>query len=156
MKKTWILGIILFWLVITATLGSLTSSKASHKSVSNSDVEFLDFTIQLVNETELYMGELSGDIILVDLMATYCLNCLIQIDILHSIFETYSKITIVTISVTLADSIEILSQYALDSRISWLIGFDKYQQAIDVFNVTIIPTVVLIDPQGMIRYYNKV
>ncbi|MHA2202574.1 MAG: TlpA family protein disulfide reductase [Candidatus Hodarchaeales archaeon] len=156
MKRTWIIGIGLLWLVIIATLP--TTSKLSHiesNSSFSSDVKVLDFSIQLINETELYMEELLGEIILIDLMATYCLNCMIQIDILNSIFKTYRNITIVTISVTLADSIENLSQYALDYKISWLIGLDKYQQAIDIFNVTIIPTIVLIGSQGMVHYYNK-
>lgn len=101
------------------------------------------------------MGDLSGDIILIDLMATYCLNCLLQIDILKGISKTHRDVTIVTISVTLTDSLEILSEYALDYKIPWLVALDTHQQAIDLFNVTIIPNIVLIGPQGTVQYYNK-
>ncbi|MFX0206335.1 MAG: TlpA family protein disulfide reductase [Candidatus Hodarchaeota archaeon] len=155
MRKTRTFGIRVFWLLIIAALSSPTIASLAHVEAPMDTTDVLDFSIQLINGTELYMGDLSGDTILVDLMATYCLNCLLQIDILKGISTTYRDITIVTISVTLADSLEILSDYTLDYKILWLVGLDIHQQAINLFNVTIIPTVVLIGPQGMIHYYNK-
>ncbi|MFX0013232.1 MAG: TlpA family protein disulfide reductase [Candidatus Hermodarchaeota archaeon] len=161
MKKMWAKIIILGGILMLATIG-FSQGGSNHeknssltKSLQFSDVRALDFTIQMINETEIYMSELYGDIILLDFMATYCLNCLIQIDILRSIYQRFERILIVTVSVSQADSIEILNQYAQDYEISWIIGRDLYQEAVSVFNVTIIPTVVLINQHGIIQYYNK-
>jgi len=107
------------------------------------DVKFNDTTGQIFS-----LSEQRGKIVVLDFVTTTCSVCIEEFDALRQL-QGQKGIVIVSINVDGANMAD-LSIFAQSNKVGWQIG--NSPTAIDDFKVSAVPTLVIVDKSGTIRY----
>jgi thiol-disulfide isomerase/thioredoxin len=148
------------------SLGNFVSPDNSEPGVENIELiagrtlninltEHLDFRIQLLGGSEVMLSDYIGQPIILDLFATWCQPCLTQIEYLKEVKLQKPNVHILSISVDLSDTPELLSQYKSDHEMNWVVGRDSTRQGTTKFQVVSIPTMAYIDILGIVRHWEQ-
>ncbi len=112
-----------------------------------------DWTFEMSDGTTLVLNDLRGQIVLIDLMATWCSTCVLQNSILESVHENLAGTAVViSLSVDDTETTQLLAKYKSDNGLPWDHGLDSGDSFDSYFNIVSIPTLVLIDADGIFRY----
>ncbi|MCK4568374.1 MAG: TlpA family protein disulfide reductase [Candidatus Thorarchaeota archaeon] len=167
-EKMVITGIILVVVVLGLTLGVSVLTFQAPEGSSNdttltgivADRDLLelglqiptDWTFEMADGTTLSISELSGKIILVDLMTTLCGACSTQNAYLETVYDNLAgSLVILSLSVDSSETAAMMDDYQSTNGLSWDHGLDEAKFT-NYFQVTSIPTLILIDSDGYFRY----
>ncbi|UCG90244.1 MAG: TlpA family protein disulfide reductase [Candidatus Heimdallarchaeota archaeon] len=150
-NKKVIIGSIFFLIVL---LGTLSLGTQLIDTNTGSSINSLDFTIQLLDNSEVKLSDFSGEPIILDFMATYCSACKTLNEELKLFQTDYPDVHIISVSVYSRDSITQLKNYKDTYGISWTIGRDKDQEGATLFSVQLLPTVAFFDSYGILKHKN--
>ncbi len=168
-EKMAVTGIILVVVVLGLTLGvSVLTFQAPDGSgnvttltgiVADTDLLELglqvptDWAFEMADGTTLSISDLSGQIILVDLMATWCSSCSTQNAYLETVYDTLAgSLVILSLSVDVSETTAMMDDYQSTNGLSWDHGLDTGSSFTNYFQVTNVPTLILIDSDGYFRY----
>jgi thiol-disulfide isomerase/thioredoxin len=110
---------------------------------------------EMSDGTTLTLSELEGQIVLVDLMASWCSSCETQNGYLETIYQDLAG-TAVVVSLSVdssSDTASVIANYKADRELAWAHGLDGGQFS-NYFGVSSIPTMVIIDANGFFRYFH--
>ncbi len=116
------------------------------------------FTLPIVDDGGLLqLSSLRGKVVVLDFMATWCAPCATQMTELENVQSAYSDSEVVILSIDVDDSEgeDLISHYIANKEITWDVlrnGGGVASQA--GYEVTSIPTIVIIDQDGYITYRN--
>lgn len=135
---------ILLYILIAPLFNDLVGEKA------------LDFKLKDIDGTEFRLSDNFGKVIILDIMTTTCPACIEEMKHLKALSGRYSSedVMIITISVDSGDSNSDLSAFKTTHKANWTFARDTDSVA-DKYNVRYTPTVVIIDKEGIIRYYHE-
>ncbi len=167
-EKMAVTGIILVVVVLGLTLGvSVLTFQAPEGSGNETtltgivaDTDLLELGLQVSSEwefamadgTTLSLSDLSGQIILVDLMATWCSSCSTQNAYLETVYDTLAgTLVIVSLTVDNSEDAAMIDDYQSTNGLPWDHGLDEGLFT-NYFQVTNVPTLILIDGDGYFRY----
>jgi thiol-disulfide isomerase/thioredoxin len=103
----------------------------------------------------LNLSDLSGKIILVDLMTTWCSVCGTQNTNLETVYDNLAgPLVILSLSVDVSETVSMLSDYKSAKNLPWDHGLDSNSAFANYFNVVSVPSLVLIDSAGCFRYFH--
>jgi thiol-disulfide isomerase/thioredoxin len=103
----------------------------------------------------LKLSDLSGKIILVDLMATWCSACATENSNLETVYENLAgPLVILSLSVDVSETVSMLSEYKSAHDLPWDHGLDSNSAFTNYFSVVNVPSLVLIDGDGYFRYFH--
>ncbi|MFX0091732.1 MAG: TlpA family protein disulfide reductase [Candidatus Hodarchaeota archaeon] len=129
----------------------LFSQEPRSEVIGRSIIQDVDLKIQLLNESEVFLSEFQGRPIILDFFATWCTPCERQMPILQSLTIEYQNLQVISIAVDPLDTVDRLQLYSQENNMSWVIGRDAELKAGSRFKATVIPTLVFVDAQGIIR-----
>ena len=160
-EKMAVTGILLVVIVLGLTLGvSMFTFQAPEGSIV-ADTDLLELGLQvssnwsfaMADGTTLSIGDLSGKIILVDLMATWCSTCSTQNAYLETVYDTLAgTLEILSLSVDISETVQMMDDYQTTNGLPWDHGLDTGSLFTNYFQVTNVPTLILIDGDGYFRY----
>ncbi len=117
----------------------------------------LDQTIQSVDGGDsIKFSDYRGKVLVIDFMAPWCEPCKSQIDIL-ALVDSVAGVEVVSINIDPNYDMEYLYDFGEEEEIDWFFGSSP-QCAVD-FEVSAIPTIIVVDQEGMIAhrgYYTTV
>ena len=134
-------------------LPTLTNTGGSN--LENSNLTELDFKIQLLDESEVWLSDYEGAPIILDLFATWCGPCKTQIVELQSIKTAFPSVKIISVTVDLNDDIPSLITYKDDNNMNWIVGRDVSSRGGQLFSATSIPTLAFFNSAGELKQYNQ-
>ncbi|MFX1283331.1 MAG: TlpA family protein disulfide reductase [Promethearchaeota archaeon] len=140
--------------IIIISLGVLTLGTQFMETETISSIDSLDFTIQLLDKSEVLLSDYKGEPIILDFMARYCSACKTQIDEFKLFQPKYPEVRIISVSVSSDDSITLLKNYKNNYGISWTLGRDITKQGAKLFSVQYIPKIALFDSKGTLKHEN--
>lgn len=166
-EKMAITGVVLVVVVLGLTLGisvlafQVPTGDGSTLTDIVPDKDLLDLGLEvpenwafdLADGTTQSLSDLSGKVILVDLMATWCSSCATQNAYLETVYETFgSSVVILSLTIDRSETISMMADYQSDKGLPWDHGLDNGASFTNYFKVTSVPTLVLIDGDGYFRY----
>lgn len=167
-EKMAVTGIILVVIVLGLTLGVSVFTFQAPEGSGNvttltgivTDTDLLELGLQvpidwefdMSDGTTLSISDLSGKIILVDLMATWCSSCTTQNAYLETVYDTLAgSLVILSLSVDNSETVSMMDDYQSTNGLPWDHGLDN-STFTNYFQVTSVPTLILIDGDGYFRY----
>lgn len=161
-EKLAVTGIVLVVVVLGLTLGvSLFIFQAPEVTEITADRDLLelglqvpsDWEFEMANGSTISLSDLSGKIILVDLMATWCGSCATQNEYLETVYATLTgPLVIISLTIDRSETAAMMEDYQSDNGLPWDHGVDTGSSFASYFEVTSVPTLVLIDGDGYFRY----
>ena len=111
------------------------------------------FTLTDVTGKVYSLSDLNNHIVVLSFMKTRCSSCKAEVTQLKEIYDKYrDQVVIVSISIDSAhDTNQQLLQFMNENGITWIVarGTDKLKSD---YNIQIVPTIILIDRSGYIRF----
>ncbi|HYA02640.1 MAG TPA: TlpA disulfide reductase family protein [Syntrophobacteria bacterium] len=137
---------VMVW-VIVAALPSLAVGAVASSMVMN---------IVLVNERgqEVRLGEVaSGKPTLLFFWATWCQSCRKVQPSVAALAEKYrGRVQVIGINVGGLDSVQAVNDYRQRHGITYPLLVDRVNQVAEAYDIVAIPTVILLDRQGQVRF----
>lgn len=114
-----------------------------------------DFTLEVVHNGEpgaqMTLSALQGKPVLVDFWATWCGPCQIEAPILSRVAERYRDRGLVVLGVNTSDKPGRATVFATSKQLTYPILFDAQGMANDLYDVKVLPTMVMIGKDGTIK-----
>jgi len=145
-KSTLLLMLILIVGIATFTYW-VTSSRFIPPGVNVGD-QAVDVTLKDINGETFKLSGQKGKIVVLDFVTTTCSVCIDEFDSLRPL-QGKNGVVVVSINVDGASEVDLLG-FAQNNKVGWKIG--NLQSAIDIYKVSAVPTLVIVDESGTIRY----
>jgi len=114
-----------------------------------------EFTLKSLKDKNLSLKELRGQVVMINFWATWCGPCRQEIPALNTLYEKYRDTGFVLLGVNVdsesANAIQMVSRL----KTTYPILFDADKRASMLYQVSAMPTTILIDRDGKVRYIQK-
>ncbi len=124
-----------------------------------------DFTLTEVGGATVKLSNYRGNVVVLDLMATWCVPCGQEMQYLNDIYYSYSGVTIISVDIESTDTNDALAQYKADHNANWAFALDKPgavtaggtgDNSLGItYQAYSIPSLYIIDQNGKIAYKNS-
>jgi len=112
------------------------------------------WTFAMSDGSSITLADLEGQVILIDLMATWCTTCTTQNDYLETVNEGLGSLgVIISLTVDTSETVSMMEDYKTSKDLPWAHGVDD-TLFMNYFSVSSVPTMVLIDGDGFFRYFH--
>ncbi|MFW9806853.1 MAG: TlpA family protein disulfide reductase, partial [Candidatus Thorarchaeota archaeon] len=113
-----------------------------------------NWEFEMSDGSTLQLSDLEGQVVLVDLMATWCSTCSTQNGYLSTIAEDLSStVVVVSLTVDTSETVSMMADYKATRSLSWAHGVDD-TRFLNYFSISSVPSMVLIDSNGFFRYFH--
>ena len=114
-----------------------------------------DFTLRSNTGANLKLSEQRGDVVMINFWASWCGPCRQEMPLLNDIYKKYKKLGFTVWGVNIEPDSSSAKKLLKDIPVSFPILFDLQNNISKAYNVTAMPTTVLVDRNGNMRYLHK-
>jgi cytochrome c biogenesis protein CcmG/thiol:disulfide interchange protein DsbE len=146
------LGVALVLVVLAGSLVGAVDMRLDTVGVMEDELpEALDFTLVTVDGEALRLTDLRGRPVVIDLMATWCGACRLQMPALNRTYNMFGD-AVVFLSVDLdwLETDDMLRDFRDQFGAEWRFGIDKGGSVFGAFFPDAFPTLVLLDREGRV------
>ena len=114
-----------------------------------------DFTLKSSSGKNLRLSDYRGNVVLLNFWASWCGPCRQEMPLLEAMYKKYKKLGFVILGVNVEQDSSKANAYLSDVSVSFPILYDNNNTASKLYNVSAMPTTVIIDRNGNMRYLHK-
>jgi peroxiredoxin len=114
-----------------------------------------DFTLKSNHGDNLRLSEHRGDVILLNFWASWCGPCRQEMPLLNSLNERYSKLGFNVIGVNVDKDSALADKILKDIPVGFPVLYDNLSMVSSTYAVKSMPTTVIIDRDGNMRYIHN-
>ena len=111
-----------------------------------------DFTLRSSTGKNQKLSEFRGQVVMINFWATWCAPCRQELPLLNHLYEQYHKTGFTLLGVNIDDNPEAAKALAQQLGITFPVLFDTDKQVSHRYDVDAMPSSVLIDRSGKVRY----
>ncbi|MBW3563380.1 MAG: TlpA family protein disulfide reductase [Acidobacteria bacterium] len=103
-----------------------------------------------------WSGDLEGNVTLINIWATWCTPCRYEIPDLIELKSAWGPkgFEVLGVSVDNAGTAPQIQEFVRNFEINYAVIHDPGMTTLDAFNTTVVPTTVLVDRDGNVRWYH--
>jgi peroxiredoxin len=113
-----------------------------------------DFTLPTNAGENLRLSEQRGNVVMLNFWASWCGPCRQEMPLLDAMSQRYSAAGFVLLGVDVEEDNTDAKKIVKDLKITYPILFDTENKVSKLYSVETMPTTVMIDKKGKIRYIN--
>jgi peroxiredoxin len=114
-----------------------------------------DFTLKSRSGKNLRLSDYRGNVVLLNFWASWCGPCRQEMPLLEAMYKKYKKLGFVILGVNVEQDSSKANAYLSDVSVSFPVLYDNNNTASKLYNVSAMPTTVIIDRNGNMRYLHK-
>ncbi|HBE91215.1 MAG TPA: TlpA family protein disulfide reductase [Gammaproteobacteria bacterium] len=139
------------WLGITAVvvLAVSTSSAGLEQSAAP------DFTLKSINGDNLRLSEFRGEVVLINFWASWCGPCRQEMPVLSELHDKYKALGFTVLGVNVEEEPGKARRLLKEMQVSFPVLLDNESVVSKQYNVVAMPSTVLVDRNGNMRYLHK-
>ena len=134
-------------LLFTTTITLAASEKISGKAAN--------FTLKSRSGKNIKLSELRGEVVMLNFWASWCGPCRQEMPHLEKIHKKYKRLGFTLLGVNVEENSTDAKNYLKDVKVTFPILFDSTQKTSKLYNVSAMPTTILIDRNGNKRFIHK-
>ena len=114
-----------------------------------------DFTLKSMTGTNLKLTEQRGKIIVINFWASWCGPCRKEMPILQKFYDKYQDLGVSVWGVNVEQENQAGRDFLADLNLSFPILFDASNTISAMYQVEAMPTTIIVDRDGLVRYAFK-
>jgi len=114
-----------------------------------------DFTLRSNTGKNLKLSEFRGQVVLLNFWASWCGPCRQEMPELEKLQKRYAKLGFTVLGVNVEEDSSAAKKMLREVRVSFPVLFDTTNSASQLYQVSAMPTTVIIDRDGNMRYLHK-
>lgn len=114
-----------------------------------------DFTLKSQSGKNLKLSEYAGNVVMLNFWASWCGPCRKEMPLLNDLHNKYEALGFVVLGVNVEEQSRQAKSFIADSPVDFPILFDSNNTVSKQYDVIAMPTTVLIDRNGTMRYLHK-
>lgn len=138
--------------LVCALLFSITTSYAASEKLSG---KAPNFTLKSRSGQNIKLSELRGEVVMLNFWASWCGPCRKEMPLLEKIYKKYKHLGFTLLGVNVEENSTAAKNYLKDVKVTFPILFDSTNKTSKLFDVSAMPTTVLIDRNGNKRFLHK-
>jgi peroxiredoxin len=119
------------------------------------DVRAPAFSLQSVRGGSVSLAQFKGDVVMINFWASWCGPCRQEMPLLDSIYKQYRDMGFTLLGVNVEPDAGSADAWLKKTPVSYPILFDPKSQVSQLYQVQAMPTTVIIDRQGIVRYVHS-
>lgn len=145
MKLTWkplfvIVPALLLGLCLNVQAAQVLSGKAS------------DFTLKSRSGKNIKLSELRGQVVMINFWASWCGPCRQEMPLLEALYKKYNALGFTLLGVNVEQDSTKANGYLRDISVSFPILYDTKNTVSKAYNISAMPSTVMVDRNGNLRY----
>ena len=114
-----------------------------------------DFTLKSNSGENVRLAEQRGTVVMLNFWATWCAPCRKEMPLLDELYQRYSDAGFVLYGVNVEQDSAAADKLIADLGVSFPILYDPESKASRAYDVNAMPTTVMVDKDGNVRYVNR-
>jgi peroxiredoxin len=135
-------------LLLSLALTSLTARAAT-------DGPAPDFTLKSLAGDNVKLSELRGQVVLINFWASWCGPCRQEMPRLDDLYQKYGELGFTLLGVNVEQDSAEAQRMLHDTPVTFPILFDTQNQVSKLYDVTAMPSTVIVDRDGNVRFVHK-
>ena len=111
-----------------------------------------DFHLQARDGTQISLADLKGQVVMINFWATWCGPCRQEMPQLEALYQRYSSLGFSLLGVNVEDDPKGAEAWLEETPVSFPILFDSDNRVTKLYDVVAMPSTVLVDRSGNMRY----
>ena len=111
-----------------------------------------DFTLKSNTGKNIRLSDLRGQVVMINFWASWCGPCRQEMPILDDLYKRYSKLGFTLIGVNVEQDSSKANAYLKDIPVSFPVLYDTGNLTSKLYNVNAMPTTVMVDRNGNMRF----
>ncbi len=138
--------------LFSLVLMSITFSSVQAASI---DKPAPDFTLKSLSGKNIKLSEQAGNVVMLNFWASWCGPCRKEMPLMDDLYKKYKKLGFVILGVNVEQELKLAKSFLADTPVDFPILFDASNQVSKAYDVIAMPTTVMIDRNGKVRYIHK-
>jgi thiol-disulfide isomerase/thioredoxin len=113
------------------------------------------FTLQSVDGGTVSLAQFKGDVVMINFWASWCGPCRQEMPLLDNIYKQYKDMGFVLLGVNVEPDSHDANAWLKKTPVSYPILYDPRSQVSQLYRVQAMPTTVIIDRQGVVRFVHN-
>ncbi|PUA28409.1 MAG: redoxin [Cellvibrio sp. 79] len=114
-----------------------------------------DFTLQSSTGENVRLAEQRGQVVMLNFWASWCGPCRKEMPLLDAMYQRYSSAGFVLYGVNVEEDNTDAKKLLKELGVTFPVLFDTESKASSLYSVDAMPTTVVIDKKGQVRYVNR-
>lgn len=114
-----------------------------------------DFTLKSRSGKNIRLSDFRGEVVLLNFWASWCGPCRQEMPLLEAMYKRYKKLGFTVVGVNVEQDNQKAKGYLSDITVSFPILYDTASTASKLYKVSAMPTTVIIDRSGNMRYLHN-
>ncbi len=132
--------------LITATLlAGWIGTAAADQAAPN-------FTLVARDGRSVSLADLKGQVVMINFWATWCGPCRQEMPLLDEMYQRYNRLGFTLLGINVEDNPKGTEAYLAETPVSFPILFDPDHKVSKLYDVIAMPSTVLVDRNGSVRY----
>ncbi len=115
----------------------------------------LDFTLKTVDGKNITLSDFRGQVVLLDFWASWCGPCKEEMPYLTLLQKTYGKDGFTVLAVNIDNESKNALKFLKEHSIRLPLILDEKKRVVSAYDVQAMPTTMIIDQKGWIRYVHS-
>ena len=114
-----------------------------------------NFTLKSLSGKNLRLSEMAGNVVLINFWASWCGPCRQEMPLLNDLHNKYEALGFTVLGVNVEEQSDNARGFINDFPVDFPILLDDRNQVSKMYNVIAMPTTVVVDRDGNMRYLHK-
>ncbi len=114
-----------------------------------------DFTLKSDSGSNLKLSELRGEVVMINFWASWCGPCRQEMPLLEELYARYQPLGFTILGVNIEEDSSKAQKLLEDISVSFPVLFDTRNEVSRLYDVSAMPSTVLLDRDGNIRYLHR-
>lgn len=110
------------------------------------------FALPGANGSPVSFGEFEGQVVMINFWASWCGPCRQEMPLLDDLYGRYSPLGFTILGVNVEEDSTAANQFLKNTPVNFPILYDRENAVSQLYDVIAMPSTVIVDRQGQIRY----
>lgn len=114
-----------------------------------------DFALRSLEQENIRLSEQLGEVVVLNFWATWCGSCRQEMPLLDELYLKYRRAGLVLLSINIDEDTDRAAEMATTLGVSYPVLLDTRNEVARAYEIGTMPSTVLIDREGTIRYVSE-